>query len=276
MKLEIDSNYVAVIMSVYKNDKAEWLDSSINSILEQTYSKVKLFIAVDGPVPDGITSLLKNHQSNPKVDVFYFDECKGLATRLNFLIEHALSDSNVRYIARMDADDISHKGRIKRQVRYIDSNNIDVLGSSVIEIDEKGNHVFFKKAEVEDSVLKRNIILRCPFNHPSVIFQRTVFDDGYRYDASLLNTQDYKLWVDLALDGYTFGNHQEPLLFFRVSSDFHSRRNLKKARNDFEQRVVAMKKLKIVNLRNVTHTVLLLILRISPESVSKFAYKYLR
>ncbi|EIE1228048.1 glycosyltransferase, partial [Vibrio vulnificus] len=267
---------VAVIMSVYKNDKVEWVQNSINSILEQSYSDIKLFLAVDGIVPDEIVALLSDYEKNRNVRIFYFEECKGLATRLNFLIDTALSCKGVKYLARMDADDVSHIERIEKQVYYLESNSIDVLGSSVIEIDGFGNNIFLKKSEPNDVDLKKNIILRCPFNHPTVIFKREVFDSGLRYDNNLLNTQDYKLWVDMAVKGFKFGNCSEPLLYFRVSDTFHSRRNLKKAKNDFEQRIIAMKKLNIVNFKNVIHTLSLLILRLSPTFVSKLAYKYLR
>ncbi|MFQ2602372.1 glycosyltransferase [Aeromonas caviae] len=267
---------VAVIMSVYKNDKSDWLRKSIDSILGQTYTNVTIFLAVDGPVSEDIYSLLLKYTETGKVNVYYFDECNGLAARLNILIEEVLASNDFHFVARMDADDISLPTRIEKQVAVLESSNCDVIGSSVIEIDDSGKHLFEKKMHTEHEKLLNNIIIKCPFNHPSVIFRISVFHDGIRYDSSMKNTQDYNLWVELASLGYIFGNVDESLLLFRVSNDFHTRRSFNKAKNDLYVRIRAMRELKMISLRNIVHSILLYSIRISPSFVSKFAYRYFR
>lgn len=267
---------VAVIMSVYKNDKSDWLRKSIDSILGQTYTNVTIFLAVDGPVSEDIYSLLLKYTETGKVNVYYFDECNGLAARLNILIEEVLASNDFHFVARMDADDISLPTRIEKQVAVLESSNCDVIGSSVIEIDDSGKYLFEKKMHTEHEKLLNNIIIKCPFNHPSVIFRISVFHDGIRYDSSMKNTQDYNLWVELASLGYIFGNVDESLLLFRVSNDFHTRRSFNKAKNDLYVRIRAMRELKMISLRNIVHSILLYSIRISPSFVSRFAYRYFR
>ncbi|MDV5059493.1 glycosyl transferase, partial [Vibrio diabolicus] len=120
------------------------------------------------------------------------------------------------------------------------------------------------------------IIKRCPFNHPSVMFRMSVFEDGFRYKSELMNTQDYYLWVDLLAAGKNFANINEPLLMFRINESFHSRRGFKKAMNDLNSRIYAFKKLDVLNLSNIIHTISLFLLRIAPTSIKKWAYKTLR
>lgn len=270
---------VAVISSVYKSDTFTFLKQAIQSLLDQTYTNLDIFIQVDGWVPDDVNQLLIDYNNHEKIHVFFHDENKGLATRLNCSINHIVDLGCYDYIARMDADDISCSNRIQIQVDFLNKNkNVDVVGSDVIEISENGQELFYKKMDSDHDVLKKRIIKKCPFNHPSVMFRIDVFDEGFRYNSSLMNTQDYYLWVDLLFAGKRFSNINEPLLMFRVNKDFHTRRGLKKAMNDLNSRLYAFKKLNVVNFGNVVHTLFLFLflLRLSPSIVKKTAYKILR
>ena len=269
---------VAVAMSVYKSDTVKNLKLSIDSILNQTYKYIDLFVEVDGSVSDELSNLLEFYNLKSNVNIHYNQENKGLASRLNQIIETVLEKDSYAYIARMDADDISECDRIEKQVKFlIDNQSVSVVGSDVIEIDNLGNEKFYKKMNSTHEELKNNIIKKCPFNHPSVLFRIDVFSKhGYRYKSHLMNTQDYYLWVDLLSGGLKFANINEPLLKFRVDDFFHHRRGLKKALNDVKSRFYAFKKLDVVTLGNLFHTFLLFILRVSPASVKSFAYKTLR
>ncbi len=268
---------VAVILSVYKSDNSDYLEKSIQSLLEQTYDELDIFIKVDGWVSDDIYQLLESLSCHNKIRVFFHDDNKGLATRLNELIDLVIDLGGYSYIARMDADDISCRKRIEVQVEFLNVNkDIDVVGSDVIEITDKGESVFYKKMDADHELMMQKIIKRCPFNHPSVMFRIDVFIQGFRYDSTLMNTQDYYLWVDLLSSGKKFANINQPLLYFRVNSSFHSRRGFNKAMNDMKSRIYAFKKLNVVNYSNLIHVFLLFFLRISPSFVKKLAYRFCR
>lgn len=268
---------VAFALSIYKSDNIFFIEEAINSILTQDYNKWHLFIAVDGPVCEQVATYLDELEHHNKISVFFYGVNKGLATRLNDLIEQILTEDSFKYIARMDADDVCNRSRLTKQVRAMESSpEIDVIGSDVIEIDSDGKEIFYKKMTSNHKELVDQIIKKCPFNHPTVIMKTSIFKSGLRYNSELKNTQDYYLWVDLIKAGYIFANINEPLLKFRVDSNFHQRRGLKKAINDFNARAYAFKNLGCYNFGNIIHSVLLFILRISPSFIKKIAYKNLR
>lgn len=268
---------VAVIMSVYKSDTEKNLKESVQSILMQSYSSIDIFIQVDGWVSDNICELLNEYNENSNISIFFNENNEGLATRLNDSINKAIQVGGYDYIARMDADDICHPDRFKKQVEFLINNpDISVVGSDVQEISENGEDLFYKKMDASHDELARKIIKKCPFNHPSVMFRMSVFEEGFRYKSELMNTQDYYLWVDLLAAGKKFANINEPLLKFRINDSFHTRRGFKKAMNDLRSRIYAFKKLDVLTLNNVIHTTSLFLLRIAPTSVKKWAYKNLR
>lgn len=269
-------NKIAVALSIYKTDKIEYVKQSINSILRQTYNNFDLYIKVDGNVSDDICVFLNDLKYN-NVFIDFYSENRGLAFRLNQIIDTIVEKKTYQFIARMDADDISELNRFQEQITFLlDNPDVDIIGSDVIEIDENGNETFYKKMDSKFEDIKNRIIKRCPFNHPSVMFRVEVFYDGFRYNSNLMNTQDYYLWVDLLAGGKVFSNINKPLLKFRVNDSFHSRRGINKAINDVKSRLYAFKKLDVINFSNIIHVISLFVLRISPANVKKIAYKYLR
>ena len=270
-------NKIAVALSIYKSDQPEYIKQSIESILNQVDADFDIYIKVDGKVPDGIHCVLNEFISLNNVFIDFYSVNKGLAYRLNQIIEIVLEKEEYEFLARMDADDISYPERFSTQVSFLRENkDIAVVGSSAIEFYDNGGEKFKKMFTTHDE-LYFNIIKRCPFNHPTVMFNLNVFDKkDIIYNDSLKNTQDYYLWVELLKKGYRFSNIEKPLLRFRVDSNFFNRRGLKKAINDTQARYYAMKTLNLFTLSNINHTVLLFILRISPSIIKKTAYQYLR
>lgn len=269
---------LAIIMSVYKNDKLEYIEKSLNSLFEQTYTNFHLFLQVDGYIDDETEAFIISYSKRYSNFLLEFiKENKGLAWQLNRAISRLQDFGDFEYIARMDADDICVRNRFEKQIEYFKSNeNISVVGSSVVEFDNNGSE-FEKIMPVQHTTLSSQIIKRCPFNHPSVMFNLSVLDiNDLVYDEKLTNTQDYYLWVDLLAKGYLFGNTKESLLYFRIDENFHSRRGLKKAINDTKSRLYALNKLNVYSFSNLFHILCLFILRISPSFVKKFAYNNLR
>ena len=270
----MSSKMIAVGMSVYKNDCPSALKDSIDSILNQSYRKFELFIEVDGTVPSGIKNVLSIFNDCNFVHINFNQNNLGLAHRMNEIISSVKEE--FIFFARMDADDIARNDRFIKQVQFLNSHpDIDIVGSDVIEFNNNNSDCFYKKMDSDHESMINNVIKRCPFNHPSVMMRSSVFDVA-KYNSSLMNTQDYYLWVDLAVLGYKFSNINEPLLKFRVDENFHSRRGVKKALNDLRSRLYAMKHLRLFTLRNVIHTFALFFLRMSPSYIKKIAYKKLR
>ncbi|MDA7746230.1 glycosyltransferase [Psychromonas sp.] len=270
-------NKVAVAMSVYKADSPIYLKEALESIYNQLNVSVFVFLQVDGNIPKSLKSVIEFYDQRSDFLLEYYPDNKGLAFQLNRAIARIGQSGGFKFIARMDADDISLPSRFERQICFFDGNpEIAVVGTSVIEFFDDGRR-FSKVMMPNHSDLVSHLIRRCPFNHPTVMFNMDVILlKDVNYDESLMNTQDYYLWVDLVCKKYIFSNINEPLLEFRVDSDFHSRRGMKKAINDFKSRFYAMRKLKAFTVSNVIHSFLLFFLRLSPPYIKEYAYKNFR
>ncbi|KAF7788302.1 hypothetical protein PRUB_a2927 [Pseudoalteromonas rubra] len=269
------SNKIAVLMSVYKADRLEFLKLSVESILNQTCQDFHFYIAVDGPVSEQVKAYLEDVSLNTQVSIRFYDDNRGLASRLNLLLEEVCRE-NYRYIARMDADDISEPERFTKQLSYIEKFNVDVLGTDVTEIDELGQFKQYKSMTAKHVEIKDKIVRRCPVNHPTVMIKANWFrEKGFRYDDSLMNTQDYELWLRLMKAGAVFSNVNESLLQFRVDKNFFKRRNIKKVFNEVRFKYLAYVEFS-KRISDLIFIGAFFILRVSPKFIQKIAYKRLR
>jgi Glycosyl transferase family 2 len=272
----IDAN-VAVIMSVYIKDKVIFLKQSIESILCQKYYNFDLFLMMDGPVNENILQYI-NSINDDRVHVYKRTNNKGLAHSLNELIEIVLRNKNHKYIARMDSDDISDPMRLYKQVVYFKGHkDIDILGSWCYEINEDNRILYLKKLPAEDFELKRNIVKRSPFVHPSVMINRSVFEKGYRYDTSCFLTEDFDLWVRLAVKGFKYSNIQEPLISFRIDNNFYDRRKGKlKAYAEFKCKIKAIRGLKLNIITGVFWSIVTALVKMCPKPARIYIYNHYR
>ena len=263
-----------VAMAVYQADNARWLQESIKSITEQTYSDFLFIIVIDGPVPKPITQVLQSAaEDDDRIVLAQNSHNIGLASSMNSAIDYGLQ-FNPSYFVRMDADDISEAHRLLRQITYLNRHsNISVLGSALTEINESGKKVGARVMPASHKQITRILPRRCSLNHPTVVIRYSVFHDGHRYNGDLLNTQDYFFWISLASQGYIFRNLKDRLLKFRRVNNFYKRRGLSKSLNEFKARIYAITKLKQFSPYNFLYACGVLSLRLMPGKVVKLAYK---
>ena len=197
---------ISIVMSVYNGEK--FVKDAIDSILAQSYENFE-FIIID----DGSTD-------NTKIIIESFDDTRikfvsrvnrGLTKSLNEAIQMA----GGKYIARMDADDISMPNRLNEQVKFMEQNGgIAMCGSWAQFIDEKGEKGEIYKTPVNDNQIRKKFIFHNPFIHPSVMIRRDILEEIGLYNECIKYAQDYDLW-SRTISKYTTANIPKILLQYR-------------------------------------------------------------
>jgi len=206
---------VSVLMPVYNAQGT--VVEAIQSILKQTYPHFEFIIINDGSVDATRERILS--VSDARIRYYENDGNKGLVYTLNRGIDLCLG----KYIARMDADDISLPTRFEKQVKVMEENaNIIVCGSYVScfgdpeRVKAYRDSGFPSFSSPED--IRNNLILDSGLAHPAVIIRKSILDTHrLRYDADYPCAEDYKFWMDLAPYG-DFYNIPERLLMYRLSA----------------------------------------------------------
>lgn len=196
--------HVTVILPVYNTEK--YIAEAVQSILNQTFSDFELLVINDASTDRTLEVL--NRFSDNRLKIITNPTNLKVVKSLNKGLELAKGE----FIARMDADDISHPQRFKRQIEYFnDHPEVDLCGSWVQMIGDD-NYILTlpeKHETIKADMLFKNIIV-----HPSVMFRKEKLS-GFRYDETYINAEDYALWVEV-MDKVRFGIIPEVLLKYRV------------------------------------------------------------
>lgn len=182
---------------------------AIDSILYQDFTNFEL-IVIDDASRDRSLDILYSY-NDPRLVILRNDENSGIVYSLN----KGLKIAQGKYIARMDADDISMPDRFEKQYQFLDSNpNIGVVGSWGEYIDELGKNISFVKHPQKDNEIRTLLLVKNCIFHPSVMIRRELlvdigYKDGYKH------AEDYWLWTEL-LANTKFENIPEYLIKYRI------------------------------------------------------------
>ena len=179
-------------MSVY-ND-AKYLKEAIESILNQTFKDFE-FIIIDDGSTDKSSKILDDYVKKDKRIKAIHQKNIGLTKSLN----KALKLAQGRYIARMDANDVAYKSRFKTQVKFLQKHpKIGLVGNYVDVIDEKGKTMGQLIYPTSDKKIKKELIKKNPFCHPTVMFKKEVTEKTGAYNEDFSVAQDYDFWIRIS------------------------------------------------------------------------------
>ena len=184
---------LSVLMSVYNDSR--YLQESIESILNQSFTDFEFIIIDDGSSDNSWTILTEYAKLDQRIRLFKNEKNIGLTKSLN----KGLKVCKGEYFARQDADDISLPERLKIQTDFLDLHpEVGVLGSNAKAIDEEGQFLRELLVSIEDESLQAYLLVNNCLYHSSLMARRRLVQAIEGYDEKLRYAQDYKLWWQLS------------------------------------------------------------------------------
>lgn len=196
---------------------------AIRSVFAQSFHDWELILLDDGS-SDSSLNIVQSIR-DPRVRILSDKQNQGLPFRLNQLASIAKG----RYLARMDADDLMHPDRIRRQIEHLDLNKeIFVLGTATYTIDSDSNPMGKR------GLRKVQCSLASVIEHGFLIFPtvtgHTSWFKSNPFNPSFRRSQDLELWCRTCEQGI-FANIPELLFFYRESNNFNLRAYLESGDN---------------------------------------------
>jgi glycosyltransferase involved in cell wall biosynthesis len=181
---------VSVVLPV--RDGEPFLRPALESVLNQSFADFEV-VAVDDGSTDATGAILAD-TGDVRLRVVRQDR-RGLVAAL----ARGIAETRGRYVARMDADDVSLPRRFERQAAVLDADErTGVVGCGVETIDERGRVVSARVLPPGDAPLRRRLLLRNPFAHGSVMIRRDALERAGGYRADYGANEDYDLWRRIA------------------------------------------------------------------------------
>ena len=202
---------VSVVMPTYNSER--FLGDAIESIINQTFRDFEFIIVADKSSDRSDLILDDYAKKDNRIKVF-MEKKKGLIASLNKGCQLAKG----KYIARMDADDISRPHRLEMQLQYLEEHpEIGVLGTGIRYIDEAGRLGKSVRNPRDPKLIKFYLHLENCFVHPSIMMRRETIEHLGFYNPEAIHAEDYDLWAR-ATSVTQVSNLQDILLEYRVWS----------------------------------------------------------
>lgn len=261
---------ISIIMGIYKmTNKRSIVKLAIDSILNQTYKDFEFIICDDGS-NDGTYEMVQDLvEKDSRVILIKNDKNRGLAYSLN----HCLSIAKGKYIARMDADDVSMPDRLEKQINFLDKHlEYAMVGCNLLLINDNG---IWGKRILAEKPNKKSFLFTSPFSHPAMVMRKKVLDevDNYKVEKITRRAEDYDLFMRIYAKGYMGYNMQEFLYQFREDNDTYKRRAYKYRIDDVQIRYRGFKLLGLLPL-GFLYVIKPLIVGMIPQSILSKLRKY--
>lgn len=223
----MEQELISVLMSTY-NESELWLRKAIESILNQTYRMIEFIIVLDNPNNMVIRDIVYQYSEiDGRIIVVENEKNLGLVNSLN----RALGISKGKYIARMDADDISVKNRMEDQISFLKRTKSDLVGSRVAFINEFDELMFGdgEKLHYSDYYIKKTLTFQNCIYHPTWLARRELYLklNGYR---NISCCEDYDFLLRARLLDAQLSVLPEILVYYRYNTNGISRTNRAKQR----------------------------------------------
>ncbi len=203
----------SVIMACYNSEP--YIAEAIRSVLDQTISDWELII-VDDASTDNSYDLVKSFADNEsRIKLIHAKSNQGPAAARNAAVEN----SNGKWLAILDADDIFFPNKLEKQKAFITSGRekkLVLLGTGVILF---GDDAASEKKYIYPAAskkLKSNLFARKKFPpHSSMTYSSCAFKAVGGFNVRYLRAQDHDLWLRLSVLG-SFASLREPLVKYRL------------------------------------------------------------
>ncbi len=190
----------------------ETLARAVQSIQEQTFEEWELILFNDGST-DGSGRIAEKAAGDDSRIRVIGSEHVGIVEALS----RGCSEARGEYIARMDADDVSHPERLERQLAEVERDpRIGLCGTQVRMVGKSigfGRRRYEKwiNALVTHEEIERELFVECPLPHPTFFMPREAYVEAGGYQDHGW-PEDYDLCMRMFLMGRRFAKVAAPLL----------------------------------------------------------------
>lgn len=212
---------ITVLTAVYNGER--YLREAIGSILNQTYKNFE-YILVDNNSTDNTPKILNDYaQKDERIKIIKETRQSPACAR-----NAGLQVAKGKWIAILDADDISHPERLEHQYIYmINHPNCYFLATEGILIGEsskklKDIRINFKGFSQKDYFLNYGT----PFVHSSMMFSKQKVLELGGYDENYKVLEDLELWLRVIYSGMEISLLREPLVEYRYHSQSLSHKSI--------------------------------------------------
>ncbi|MBW7955742.1 glycosyltransferase family 2 protein [Patescibacteria group bacterium] len=200
---------ISVLMPAY--NAAQYIETSIESILQQTFHDFELICLDDASTDNTLEILRKLAKKEKRIRVLSNQQNLNIAASRNILVQAAKG----KYIAWQDADDLSVATRLADQKSYLDSHpKVGIVGG-YLEFFSDETTLSYRKYQADDTVLRHTIFKYSPVAQPAAMIRRECLKEAGSYGETLSPVEDLDMSFRIG-QKWQFANLQYVVLRYRI------------------------------------------------------------
>lgn len=219
--MESEKDLISVVIAA--KDASRWINRTIDSLIHQTCDKWECLVSING-TSDNTREIVESY-NNPKIRII-----ESPIPNKSLAINRAVINSKGSYIAILDSDDIWSPDKLLSQIKFIQNNEFDIVGTQLLYIDEDDRQLgyFPTLPYTHEMCVKELLIGGNPIANSSVLYKKDIHDKIGYYNHELFGVEDYDFWMKSMRAGLKFANMEERYLLHRVFQDssFNSKKHL--------------------------------------------------
>ncbi len=198
---------LSVVLPVY--NAVRTVRRAVESVLRQTMDDLELIVVDDGSTDGSLEAV--RAVADERVRVVERPHA-GVAAAANA----GTAEARAAFVARMDADDVSHPERFERQVALLEEKGLDAVGCRVRIIDETGEPVpsleryagWINEETRDEAAIRARRFVEFPLVNPTILARRSYLDLGFREGPF---PEDYDLFLRAVAAGLRVGKTDDVL-----------------------------------------------------------------
>lgn len=207
-KNNVENDLISIIIPVYNCEK--YIKDTIQSVCQQTYKNWEMIIVNDCSKDKSLEIARENVADiTEKVKVIGLKQNSGVAIARN----EALKVARGEFIAYLDGDDLWKKDKLKKQVKFMKSNNYNFTYTKYEYLKEDGKTKeikIFPKSLTYKQSLKNTVILTS-----TVMINRQLLDEKLLIMPNIRRGQDTATWWQILKEGNTAWGLDEVFTAYR-------------------------------------------------------------
>jgi len=209
---------ISVIIPYYK--KKEYIISSINSVLNQTYKNLEIIIIYDDLNKEDLNLLKKIKKKDKRIKIYINKKNLGAGRSRN----KGIKLSKGIFVAFLDSDDLWKKNKLKKQIFFMKKNGINASHTSYTIINSNNKIIGSRNAK---DMSYKQLLKSCDIGLSTVVLKKEIITSKIKF-ANIKTKEDYVLWLKITLNNNKIFALKDNLTKWRKLEDSLSSSKLQK------------------------------------------------
>ena len=214
---------VSIIIPYYK--KKKYFKKTITSVLNQSFKDFEIFIVFDEGNNKNLEFIKKISKQDERIKLIINKKNFGAGISRNI----GIKKSRGKFIAFIDADDIWHKDKLSKQLKFMYNKKSLVSHTSYQIINEYGKVLSDRPAK---QLNYSDLLSSCDIGLSTVMIKKILFKKNILF-PNLKTKEDYVLWLKLSKKGIIFDAIEKNLAKWRSSELSLSSSTIQKIKDAF-------------------------------------------